>query len=160
MRYPGAKPQGEPTLNVLFVYEQRKPSINSFTRYPPYAGIPLVMPINSIPSQLHPNTQLLFLSFFHLVLASRSLASLQLIQIPAADGQVALVLVHAGAEVADVLRADRRRLVLRVHRHGAVVRLSHGLVGRRGGRARAAAEPAAHGVADRGADCDTAGGRC
>lgn len=93
----------------------------------------------------------------HLVLASSSLASLELVKVPAADGQVALVLVHAAAEVGDVLRAHGGRLVLRVHGDLAVLRLRYGLVGGRGGRAGSTAEPATDGVADRRADCDTAG---
>lgn len=49
----------------------------------------------------------------NLVLSSRSLASLELIQIPAANGQAALVLIHALAEVVDVRGACTRLLRLR-----------------------------------------------
>lgn len=90
-----------------------------------------------------------------LVLARRLLARLQLIQIPPADGQRALVLVHAPPEVANVGGAGA----------GAVVLLRRVVVGRHarllgvGGRRRlggaAAAEEAADGVADGGADGDT-----
>lgn len=82
-----------------------------------------------------------------LILTSRSLASLELIKVPTADGQTALVLIHTPAKAGDVLGA-RPGLRLR-----ACVDLVLGLklgalrVGL-SGRAAAAAEPAADGVAD------------
>ena len=89
-----------------------------------------------------------------LVLTSSLLASLQLIQVPSANRQATLVLVHAGAELLDVSRARARRL----HLCGALVLLCEfGVLGRSlgGCGGRAAAEEAADGVADGGSDCDT-----
>lgn len=90
-----------------------------------------------------------------LVLSRGRLARLELVQVPSADGQAALVLVHALAEVIDVSRTRARRLL---HLCRGLVLLGEvGVLGRGfGGRGRAAAEPAADGVADGGADCDTA----
>lgn len=48
----------------------------------------------------------------HLVLACSSLARLELVKVPAADREAALVLVHTPLEVADVVLADLRRLVV------------------------------------------------
>lgn len=92
-----------------------------------------------------------------LVLAGSGLARLELVKVPAADGQVALVLVHAAPEVADVLCAHAGSLVLGVHHGLAVLGLGKRLVGRRSGCAGAAAEPATDGVTDGGTDSDTAG---
>lgn len=89
-----------------------------------------------------------------LVLRSSLLARLQLIQIPPADGQAALVLIHALAEVVDVRLAGAAlvgSLALLVLLREVGV-LGRGL----GGRGGAAAEEAADGVADGGAYCDTA----
>lgn len=93
-----------------------------------------------------------------LVLARGLLARLQLVQVPAADVEVALVLGHAVIEGLDVTSARAGRLALR---HGRLlVLLSEvGALGRGlGGCGRAAAEETANGVADGRADCDTAGG--
>ena len=90
----------------------------------------------------------------HLVLASSLLASLKLVQIPPTDRQAALVLIHTPPEVSDIRLADLRRLVVRVH-NGALLSLSHGLVGRRCCCRGTATEEAADGVADGGAYCDT-----
>jgi hypothetical protein len=89
-----------------------------------------------------------------LVLAGCGLACLELVQVPAADGQAALVLVHALAEVVDVARTCAGRLHLcRV----LVLLCEFGVLGRGvGGGGGAAAEPAADCVADRGSDGDTA----
>lgn len=90
-----------------------------------------------------------------LILPRSRLARLELIQVPPADGKASLVLVHALAEVIDVGRADAAlgRGVDLLVLLGEVVVLGRGLGGRGGG---AAGEPAADGVADRGADCYTA----
>ena len=65
-----------------------------------------------------------------LVLTSGSLARLELVQVPSADGQAALVLVHALAEVVDVGAACAGRL----HLCGALVLLGEvGGLGRRCG---------------------------
>ena len=100
-----------------------------------------------------------FYSSSPLVLAGSSLARLELVKVPAADGKVALVLVHAAPEVGDVLCAHTRGLVLGVHGGLAVLVLGERLVDGRSGCAGAAAEPTADGVADGGTDCDTAVGR-
>jgi len=96
-----------------------------------------------------------FYSSSPLVLAGSSLARLELVKVPAADGKVALVLVHAAPEVGDVLCAHTRGLVLGVHGGLAVLVLGERLVDGRSGCAGAAAEPTADGVADGGSDCDT-----
>ncbi|KAI7288024.1 hypothetical protein KC345_g37 [Hortaea werneckii] len=94
------------------------------------------------------------------VLGSSRLASLELVKIPAANGQVATVIVHASPEVVHVRLAHLGRLVVGVEGGLAVGGLGDWLS--RGGfrlrGAAAAAEEAADGVADRGAYCDTAGG--
>jgi hypothetical protein len=96
----------------------------------------------------------------HLVLTSRRLTRLKLVQIPSTDGQASLVVIHALAELVDVVRACARALHLR---DGAVGRLvlrgELGGCGGRGfgGRGAAATEPAADCVADGGSDCYTAG---
>jgi hypothetical protein len=105
---------------------------------------------------------LLILHFYSsspLVLAGSSLARLELVKVPAADGEVALVLVHAAPEVGDVLCANAGGLVLGVHGGLAVLVLGERLVGRRSGCAGAAAEPTTNGVANGGTDCDTTVGR-
>ena len=99
-------------------------------------------------------------STIHLVLTSRLLARLKLIQVPPTNRQASLVVIHALPEIAHVRLADLRGLVVRVH-NGTLFSLSHGLVGRRccclGG---AAAEETADCVADGGAYCHTAVYRC
>lgn len=93
-----------------------------------------------------------------LVTTSRALAGLQLIQIPSTDGQITAVLVHAGAEIPHVRRTGAGGLEVVVGGEGAVFSLRDGRLGgfgRRGGRG-AAAEEAAEGVADGGANCYTA----
>lgn len=91
-----------------------------------------------------------------LVLTSRSLASLELIQVPPTDSQTTLVLIHTPAEARNILRA-RPGLRLRAC-VDLVLALKLGALGRGlGRRAAAAAEPAADGMTDRGSDGDTAG---
>lgn len=91
------------------------------------------------------------------VLRSRRLACLQLVQVPPADRQVALVLIHASPEVLDVGPAYRWWLVVAVHGVLAVLVLRHGLRGLgcwcSGGRATS--EEATDGVADAGTYCYT-----
>lgn len=102
------------------------------------------------PIHLHPP-----LTNVPLILASRRLASLKLIQVPSTDVQAPLVIIHALPEVADLglasasLRRGHVGLVLlrEVGRGGLLFS---------GGRGRAAGEESADGVADRGAYCDTA----
>lgn len=92
-----------------------------------------------------------------LVLASRRLARLKLVQVPSADGQAALVLIHASSKVVDVGLADLGGLVTAVHGVLAVLclgdRLGRSSLCCRSGRATA--EPAAYCVADGRADRDT-----
>jgi hypothetical protein len=45
---------------------------------------------------------------YNLVLTSRRLAGLELVQVPATDSQTTLVLVHALAEALDIVRARTR----------------------------------------------------
>jgi hypothetical protein len=92
----------------------------------------------------------------HLVLASSSLARFELVKVPAANSQVALVLVHAAPEVGNILCANAGSLEVGVHGGLAVLVLRKRLVDRRSSRAGSAAEPATDGVADRGTDSDTA----
>lgn len=92
-----------------------------------------------------------------LILLRGRLTRLQLIQIPPTNRQIALVLIHARLEAADLALADLGRLVGLVHRVLAVLRLGDGLVGRGLRSGGAAAEPAADGVPDGGSDCDAAG---
>ena len=94
-------------------------------------------------------------SHLPLVLAGSGLARLELVKVPTADGQVALVLVHTAPEVADVLCAHAGSLVLGVHGGLAVLGLGERLVGRRS-CAGAAAEPATDGVTNGRTDSDTA----
>lgn len=93
-----------------------------------------------------------------LVLASRLLAGLQLIQIPSTDVQAALVVIHALPEVANLGLASTALLGRVV---GLVLLCEVGvlglLLGRCGG---AAAEPASDGVADGGTYCDTTKSCC
>ena len=100
-----------------------------------------------------------FYSSSPLVLAGSSLARLELVKVPAADGKVALVLVHAAPEVGDILCAHAGSLVVGVHGGLAVLGLSERLVGRRSG-AGSAAEPATDGVTDGRTDSDTTGCSC
>jgi len=120
----------------------------------------------SMSRELHPfvhvilhnamQSSILFYSFSPLVLAGGSLARLELVKVPAADGKVTLVLVHAAPEVGDVLCANARSLVLGVHGGLAVLGLGKRLVDRCGGCAGSAAEPTTNGVTDGRTDCDTA----
>lgn len=55
---------------------------------------------------LHTHSLVSLLTRIHLVLASRGLASLQLIHIPSTNSQAALVLIHALSEVADLCLAS------------------------------------------------------
>jgi len=90
-----------------------------------------------------------------LVLAGGGLARLELLEVPVADLHVATVVVEALGELlggAGAVVAAPLLLLL-------VLRLNRGLLLRRGGRlGGAAGEEAADGVADRGADGDTAAG--
>lgn len=89
-----------------------------------------------------------------LVLASRSLARLQLLQIPPANLHIAILLVHARSELLGRTRA--------VVAPGAVLCLGWGSCRGSGlldgvvGGCGTTAEEAADGVADGGADGDTA----
>lgn len=106
-----------------------------------------------------PQSHPLHLSYTpYLVLRSRRLTRLQLIQIPPANRQAALVLIHALAKIAHVRVTDLGRLVGLVERVLAVLGLRDRLggFGGRGGGGGAAAEEAADGVADGGAYCDAA----
>jgi len=106
-------------------------------------------------NSLVPPPSLLF-SFANLVLASSLLASLELVKVPTADSQRALVLVHAPSEVANIGLASPWALVVLSLRVGVVVSHLRLLLLGWCGRA-AAAEESTDGVADGGADCDTAG---
>lgn len=97
----------------------------------------------------------------NLVRLSSSLASLQLIQVPSADAHVALVVVHALAEILHV--GGARRVFPRGRVLAGVETVVHGLGGgsivllglllsRSAGTAR---EESADGVADGRTDCDT-----
>lgn len=91
-----------------------------------------------------------------LVLAGSLLAGLELVKVPSADVQRALVLVHALAEVVDV--RGTCALLLALVAAGVVCALLEGRGLRLGGRrAGATTEEATDGVADRGTDCNTAG---
>lgn len=85
--------------------------------------------------------------FPHLILTSRTLTSLQLIQIPPTNRQTPAVLIHALPEIRHLVRAHARR---RLVRHGAVCLFGLRGLGLDGGRGRggAAAEEAADGVTD------------
>jgi hypothetical protein len=84
---------------------------------------------------------------YHLVLAGSGLAGLKLVEVPAADLHVALVVVHALGEVLGGTGAVVAVLL------GLVLR---GLLGLRGlGSRGAATEEAAYGMADGGANRDT-----
>lgn len=74
------------------------------------------------------------------------LASFQLIQIPSAHGEIALILIHTVPETEHLLATHSGGLVRgRLHGRGFLLLLDGG-----GGPA---AEPAAEGMADRGSDC-------
>lgn len=95
-----------------------------------------------------------------LVLGSSSLASLELIKVPAADVQATLVLVHAIREVLDISLAHlglrRRVAVALVETLVHALRRSHGLLlGLRRLGAGATEEHVANGVTDGGTDSDT-----
>ncbi len=79
----------------------------------------------------------------------KSCQTYQLIQVPPANGQAALVLIHAPTEVLHIHLAWRTAVLRVVHsRAGAVGLLGFGGCGRR------AAEHAADGMTDGGADGD------
>ena len=84
-----------------------------------------------------------------LILAGSSLAALKLVQIPATDRQVALIVVHALPEVLNVGGAHLWCLVVLVHDR-TIVGLSHWRIGRcdRCFRRATAAKEAADHVAD------------
>ena len=90
-----------------------------------------------------------------LVGSGSRLASLELVKVPATDGQVALVLVHAAAEVVDVGLADLGGLVAGRGVGAVVCRVGGSLALLLNRSRRAATEEAANGVADGRADCDT-----
>lgn len=98
-----------------------------------------------------------------LIQSSRLLTRLQLIQVPPTNGQIALVLIHTPLEALHFVSARRRAGLLLLLCGLAVRDLSVlRLLRRRGfldgrGCAAAAAEEAADGVADGGADCYAAG---
>ena len=87
----------------------------------------------------------------HLVLAGGGLAGLELLEVPVANGHVAGMLVHA---LGEVLRGRLAVVAPFLLLLGLGLRLD-GLLGR-GLGGGAAAEETANGVADRGADGDTA----
>jgi hypothetical protein len=93
---------------------------------------------------------------FHLVLTRSLLARLELIQVPPANRQAPLVVIHALSELIDVVGACAA--LLRAHVDLGVLLREVGVLGRVGGGfgRGAAAEPAAYCVADGGADGDTA----
>lgn len=104
------------------------------------------------------NAQISRLFIQLLVLTSRSLTSLKLIQIPPTNAQTPLILIHALAEAINII-GTRARALLSTRVDSVLLRELGGLGGslsRRG--AAAAAEPASDCVADRGSDCYTAGG--
>lgn len=112
----------------------------------------------SPPSSFSPFLSTLKRRWKNLVLRSGLLASLELIEIPRADGHVAVVLVEAAAEIGDI-RLARAGLAVALllalllgGLHEKRVLLLLLLSGRGAG---AAAEEAADCVSDRGADCDT-----
>ena len=97
---------------------------------------------------------------FHcnLVLTSRRLAGLELVQVPATDSQTTLVLVHALAEALDIVCARTRLRHLSRRRVSGLVLGGEFSVLRRGfgGGRGTASKPAADCVADGGSYCDTA----
>ena len=99
----------------------------------------------------------------NLVRPSRLLARLQLLQIPATDRHIALVLIHAAREALHV-RGTRTLALLRLRRARLTIIiplirrwLRVGILGRLLllSSTTTAAEPAADGVSDRGTDCDS-----
>ncbi|KAH8623704.1 hypothetical protein IG631_21409 [Alternaria alternata] len=94
----------------------------------------------------------------NLVLTSRRLAGLELIQVPATDSQTTLVLVHALAEALDIVCARTRLCHLSRRRASGLVLSGEFSVLRRGfgGGRGTASKPAADCVADGGSYCDTA----
>lgn len=102
-----------------------------------------------------------------LILLSSSLAGFQLVKVPSANSHVALVLIQALAEVANVGLASRslpRAVGGTALPQSIVHRLSlsgrRSLLGLSGGTAGGTtAEQAADGVSDRGTNCDTSCGR-
>jgi hypothetical protein len=93
-----------------------------------------------------------------LVLTSRRLAGLELVQVPTTDSQTTLVLVHALAEALNVVRARTRLRHLSRRRVSGLVLGGEFSVLRRGfgGGRGTASKPAADCVADGGSYCDTA----
>lgn len=136
-----------------------------FTAFSPFHAL---TPCNAMHYQIFllSPTQLLSIppsSSLHLILRSRLLTRLQLIQIPPTNRQTPLVLIHARPEVVDVVGAHALRGLGVGHRRAlvhAVVLGGHwsGFLLLLGGSTATAAEPAADGVADRGTDCYTAVG--
>ena len=128
------------------------PMMSRVTRYPIYAAAAMqTQSFKSPHLYTHFPTSH---SAFELILTSSRLTSLQLIQIPATDRQIALILIHTALEVHHLALADFGGLVSLIHRVLAVLLLSDGLVDGCFGLGAAATEPAADCVADGGADCD------
>ena len=94
----------------------------------------------------------------NLVLTSRRLAGLELVQVPATDSQTTLVLVHALAEALDIVCARTRLRHLSRRRVSGLVLGGEFSVFRRGfgGGRGTASKPAADCVANGGSYCDTA----
>ena len=94
----------------------------------------------------------------NLVLTSRRLAGLELVQVPATDSQTTLVLVHALAEALDIVCARTRLRHLSRRRVSGLVLGGEFSVLRRGfgGGRGTASKPAADCVADGRSYCDTA----
>jgi len=135
--------EGKAQYQFIFCYFTSGSMIAKITPLPmPYAGWPCW-------SRDPPG-------YASLVLARRLLACFQLIQVPSADSQAALILIHALAERADLALARARRHVCSI----AIGLLSRcGLLcWRFSGGGGPAAEEASHGVADGRSDGDTGSG--
>ena len=119
-----------------------------------YTHTPLQM--HSRYPEFHAHAYAIFPSL--LVLSSRLLARLELVQVPATDSQTTLVLVHALAEALDIVCARTRLRHLSRRRVSGLVLSGEFSVLRRGfgGGRGAASKPAADCVADGGSYCDTA----
>ena len=109
------------------------------------------------PSQCNLYTHLHFLTQNqpHLILTSRRLTRLKLIQIPPAYREIALILIHTTLEIHNLRLTHFRRLIRLVHRILAIRLLCQRLVDWSLSSA-AAAEEATERVADAGANCDAA----
>lgn len=134
-------------FSFLFLFLLKSGKIIAFARY---LVNPSLLLYSSSP--FSPSTQ--HSAIKDLVLASSSLARLELLEVPATDLHVSRVVVHALSEVLRRARAVVAPLALLTLTllHLRVDLLRCGLCRRFGG---AAAEEAADGVADGGAYCDT-----